>query len=81
KYWHDQKVLALGQLCEEEHLNQDQFKALIETYIFSNSAPIAQDVLKCLDNQPSVLQAHNIATRIIAKMEAFVEVFMKGMAA
>ena len=81
KYWHDQKVLALGKLCEEEHLNQDQFKALIETYIFSNSAPIAQDVLKCLDNQPSVLQAHDIAQRIIAKMEAFVEVFMKGMAA
>lgn len=29
KYWNDQKVLALGKLCEEEHLDQKQFQALL----------------------------------------------------
>jgi type I restriction enzyme R subunit len=40
-----------------------------------------QDVLQCLDNQPSVLQAKEIGERIIAKMKTFVEVFVRGMAA
>jgi len=35
KYWQDQKNLALGKLCEEERLNQKQFQALINDYIFS----------------------------------------------
>jgi len=81
KYWHDQQVLALGKLCEDEHLNHDQFQALITAYIFNESPPIMQDVLQCLDNQPSVLQAKEIGERIIAKMREFVEVFVRGMAA
>ena len=28
KYWQDQKVLALGKLCEEEHLDKVQFQSL-----------------------------------------------------
>ena len=35
KYWQEQKLLALGKLCEEEHLDKEQFKALIDAYIFS----------------------------------------------
>jgi type I restriction enzyme, R subunit len=81
KYWNEQKILALSQLCEEEHLNQDQFKALIDAYIYSEQTPVSNDVLKCLDNQPSVLQAKEISERIIARMKEFVEVFVKGMAA
>ena len=81
KYWHDQQVLALGQLCEEEHLDHNQFQALVTAYIFNENPPIMQDVLQCLDNQPSVLQAKEIGERIIAKMKTFVEVFVRGMAA
>ena len=78
-YWQDQKVLALGKLCEEENLDKAQFKALIDTYIFSGQEPIKDDVYKCLDNRPSILQARSIGERIIAKMKEFVEVFVNGM--
>jgi len=79
KYWSDQKVLALHKMCEEENLDKDQFKALIDAYIYSGQEPIREDVFKCLDNRPSVLQARVIGERIIEKMKEYVEVFVRGM--
>jgi type I restriction enzyme R subunit len=81
QYWQDQKVLALGKLCEEENLDKDQFNALIESYIFSGQEPIRQDVLNCLGNRPSILRAREIGERIINKMKEFVETFVQGMTA
>lgn len=79
KYWQDQKVLALGKLCEDENLDKQQFKALIDAYIYSGQEPIRDDVFKCLDDRPSVLQARSIGERILDKMREFVEVFVSGM--
>lgn len=79
QYWQDQKVLALGKLCEDEKLDKAQFKALIDAYIYSGQEPIKDEVIKCLDNRPSVLQARGIGQRIIAKMREYVEVFVMGM--
>lgn len=81
KFWQDQKVLALGKLCEEEHLDKAQFKALIDAYIYSGREPIKDEVFQCLDNRPSILQARVIGDRIIAKMKEFVEIYVKGMIA
>ncbi len=81
QYWQEQKVLALGKICEEENLDKAQFKALIDTYIYSGQEPIRDDVFKCLDNRPSILQARHIGERIIDKMKEFVEVFVNGMMA
>lgn len=81
KYWNDQKVLALGKICEEEHLDQMQFQALIDAYIYSEQEPLRDEVFKCLDNRPSVLKAREIGERIISRMRAFVDVFVRGVAA
>jgi len=81
KFWNDQKVLALGKLCEAEHLDRKQFQALIDAYIYSEQEPLRDEVFKCLDNRPSVLQARAIGERIITKMKEFVEVFVKEMVA
>ncbi|MDA3821062.1 MAG: type I restriction endonuclease subunit R [Bacteroidales bacterium] len=81
RYWKDQKVLALGKLCEDENLDQKQFQALIDAYIFSEKEPLREDIFSCLDNRPSVLKARSIGERILGKMKEFIEVFVKGMAA
>ncbi len=81
KYWQEQKVLALEKLCNEEHLDKEQFKALIEAYIFSGQDPLRDDVFKCIGNRPSILQVRAIGERIIFKMKEFVEVFEMGMVA
>jgi len=81
KYWHDQKVLALGKLCEDEHLDKEQFKALVDAYIFSGQDPLRDDVFKCLGDRPSIFKAREIGERIIQKMKEYVEVFVTGMVA
>ncbi|HEY3429568.1 MAG TPA: type I restriction endonuclease subunit R, partial [Cyclobacteriaceae bacterium] len=80
QYWQDQKVLALAKLCDEEHLDKEQFKALIDAYIFSGQEPIRADVLKCMGDRPSVLKAREIGERIISKMKEYVEVFIEMVA-
>jgi type I restriction enzyme R subunit len=81
KYWQEQKVLALDKFCDEEHLDKEQFKALIDAYIFSGQDPVRDEVLQCLGDRPSVLKARDIAERIIHKMKEYVEVFINGMVA
>lgn len=81
KFWQDEKTLALAKICEEENLDKKQFKALVDAYIFSEQDPVRDDILKCLDNRPSVLKARSIGMRILDKMKEFVEVFIRGMAA
>ena len=78
-YWHQEKILALAKLCEEENLDKAQFNALMESYIYSGQEPIRNEVFKCLDNRPSVLKAREIGERIISKMKEFVQIFVKGM--
>jgi type I restriction enzyme, R subunit len=81
KYWQEQKILALAKLCDDEHLDKEQFKALIEAYIFNGQDPLRDDVFRCLGNRPSILQAREIGERIIRKMKEYVEVFVEGMVA
>lgn len=81
QYWSDQRVLALGNLCEEENLDKEQFKSLIDTYIYNEHEPLRDEIFKCLDNRPSVLKAREIGERIINKMKEFVEVFVRGVGA
>ncbi len=81
KYWQEQKVLALAKLCDDEALDKEQFKSLIDAYIFSGQDPVRDDVLKCLGNRPSILQAREIGDRIIDKMREYVQVFEMGMMA
>lgn len=81
QYWQDQKVVALAKLCDEEHLDKEQFKALIDAYIFSGREPLRDDVLKCLGDRPSILQARATGERIIARMKEYVEVFERAMMA
>jgi type I restriction enzyme R subunit len=79
KYWQQQKVLALSKICDEESLDKQQFKSLIESYTYNGQEPIRQDIFKCLENRPSILKAREIGERIILKMKKFIDVFVTGM--
>lgn len=81
KYWQDQRVLALGNICDEENLDREQFKGLIDAYVYSENEPLREEVFKCLDSRPSILKAREIGDRIINKMKEFVEVFVRGVGA
>ena len=78
-YWHEEKILTLSKMWEEEHLDQKQFKSLVESYTDYGREPLRDDIFKCLDNRPSILQARSIGERILDKMKEFVQVFVNGM--
>ena len=79
RFWHEEKIMALSKICEEEHLDQKQFKALIESYTNYGREPLRDDIFKCLENRPSILKAREIGERILDKMREFVQVFVEGM--
>lgn len=79
RYWHEEKILALSKICEDENLDKAQFKALIESYTDYGREPLRDDIFKCLDNRPSILKAREIGERILDKMKEFVQVFINGM--
>lgn len=79
RFWHEEKIMALSKICEEEHLDKEQFQALIESYTNYGREPLRDDIFKCLDNRPSILKAREIGERILDKMKDFVQVFVQGM--
>jgi type I restriction enzyme, R subunit len=60
-------------------LDKDQFKSLIDAYVYSEHEPLREEVFRCLDSRPSILKAREIGDRIINKMKEFVEVFVRGV--
>jgi type I restriction enzyme R subunit len=81
KFWQEQKVLELGKICEDEQLDREQFTSLIDAYIFSGNEPLREDVIKCLAERPSVLQARRIGEKVINKMKEYVQTFIRGLVA
>ncbi|OAD90142.1 deoxyribonuclease HsdR [Aequorivita soesokkakensis] len=79
RFWHEEKILSLSKICEEENLDKAQFKALIESYTTYGREPLRDDIFKCLDNRPSILKAREVGERILDKMKEFVQVFVQGM--
>jgi type I restriction enzyme R subunit len=79
QFWHDQKVLRLKEISEEENLDEKQFRNLMDRYVFSDKEPLQEEVMACMESRPSLLKAHEIGSRIIQKMRDFVDVFVRGM--
>jgi type I restriction enzyme R subunit len=79
RFWHEEKIMALSQICEEEKLDKNQFRSLIESYTAYGREPLRDEVFQCLENRPSILKAREVGERILEKMKGFVQVFVQGM--
>ena len=71
----------LSSFDRKEHKPELSLFIYMDRLIFSENEPLRDDVFKCLDEQPSVLEERVIGERIIAKMKEFVEVFIEDVAA
>ena len=45
EYWQEEKVLALGKTCEDENVDQKQFQAHTNAYIFTEQEPLREDIV------------------------------------
>ncbi|SFG01509.1 type I restriction endonuclease subunit R [Neptunomonas qingdaonensis] len=77
-YWEVEKHKALTELCEEESLVTDSFKAMVDRMIYTNRSPLRDDVFDVLQAKPKLLQRENVFNRVTDKVRGFVETFYKG---
>ena len=70
-----EKLKAFNKFVEEEKLNPDKLKKLIEDYIFTQRTPTKQEVVDVMENQPSIMQRSSIGDVILSKFMNFVNTF------
>ncbi len=78
-FWDEQKKLAAETICQQEQLNPEGFKQMIETYLFANRHPREQEIAATLLFKPSILQRKTILQRIQGKIKDFIDTFIEGM--
>ncbi len=75
KFWDEEKINAFESLCTDENLDSDEVRKVIETYIYDERKPLANDVAKTLKVKPKLLERKKIVPRVLDKIVKFVERF------
>ncbi len=78
KFWDKQKEKAFHELCEEENLQSDKVKKLIDTYLYDQRVPLANDIAKTLKTKPKLLERKKIVPRVLERIVGFVDKFFEG---
>jgi type I restriction enzyme R subunit len=78
-FWEQAKVKAVDEICQEESLVSDSFKALVEKMIYTNEEPLREDIVATMEKAPSVLQRKKVIPRLTEKVKSFVSTFYGGM--
>jgi len=80
KFWDAEQQKEFAKIIEEENLSAEKTEKLIENYLFSERAPLRDEVLGLRnEGRPSVLKAREVADRILNRVLDFVETFINGM--
>lgn len=75
KFWDIEKEKAFNELCIEENLDNIELKKVIDTYLYDERIPLANDVAKTLKEKPKFLERKKIIPRVLDKIVGFVEKF------
>lgn len=75
KYWDSEKQKAFELIVKEENLKSDKLKKVIDTYLYEQRVPLANDIAKTLVDSPKYLERRKIISRILDKINDFVERF------
>ncbi len=78
-FWEKAKVRAVEEICQEESLVSDSFKALVDKMIYTNEEPLREDIVATMEKAPSVLQRKKVIPRLTERVKSFVSTFYGGM--
>jgi len=78
-YWTNEKKKAVKQLSDDENLDYQKLVEVISQYLFTEKAPLRDDVIGLLKERPSLRERATISERITTRIVEFVEVFINGM--
>ena len=75
KFWDAAKVGEFGTLCEDEGLVEKEVRAVVETYLYDQRKPLADDIAKTLQTKPKLLERKKIIPRVLDKIMEHIEKF------
>ena len=78
KFWDEEKVKAFNAIADEENLNKDELKKVVDTYIYEQREPLPNDIAKTLIETPKYLDRKTIVTRVLDKIVGFVDKFYES---
>lgn len=76
KYWEAERTEAFNAISTEEKIAPENLQTVISQYIFSEKLPLTGDIIKILDETPSVLLRKKKAERVISKIVNFVDTYI-----
>jgi type I restriction enzyme, R subunit len=77
KFWNEEREKAFIELCEEENLHNDEVKKVIDTYLYDERIPLANDIAATLKIKPKLLERKKIVPRVLDKIIGFVDKFFE----
>ena len=75
RFWEEQKVGEFGTLCKDEGLHEEEVRAVVETYLYDQRKPLADDIAKTLQSKPKLLERKTIIPRVLDKIMEHIEKF------
>ena len=78
-FWQQEQVAALGQLCEDEGLYEDEVQKVITDLNFTGRAPLRESVVATLRTKPKILERKTVVERVTSKIVKFVKTFEDGI--
>lgn len=75
KFWDEEKIKAFDELCEEENLNKEEVKKVVDTYLYDERPPLGDDIANTLNVKPKLLERRKVVPRVLDKIMTFVDRF------
>jgi len=60
-------------------LDHDGLQKIIGDYLFTEKAPMRDDVVEIMQKRPGLKERRSVSERIISKIKAFVQTFIDGV--
>ena len=78
-YWTIEKRKAVQLLSKEENLDYKKLVDVISNYLFTQKAPLRDEIIALMEVRSSLKERAKAAERITTKIIDFVEIFIDGM--
>lgn len=78
-FWNDERIKAIEQLSTEEDLDTEKVNKIIGDYLFTEKAPLREEVIGAMNQRPKLKERSTTAERITTKILNFVETFISGI--
>lgn len=78
-YWSEEKQNAIEALSADEGLDLEGLNKVIGDYLFTEKAPMRDDVISLMSERPALKERGSVSERIIGKIKSFVETFIDGV--